>query len=85
MQNINQSITLKGIEVVWKAVKLRVLAKLINLRTTETIERQILHNLDKRKLTIKVIEVNISLFLDIEIVHNGNIRNNARQLKDLLK
>ena len=85
MQNINQSITHKGIEAVWKAVKLRVLVKLINLRTTETIERQILHNLDKRKLTIKVIEVNISLFLDIEIVHNGNIRNNARQLKDLLK
>ena len=85
MQNINQSITHKGIEAVWKAVKLRVLVKLINLRTTETIERQILHNLGKRKLTIKVIEVNISLFLDIEIVHNGNIRNNARQLKDLLK
>ena len=85
MQNINQSITHKGIEAVWKAVKLRVLAKLINLRTTETIGKRILHNLGKRKLTIKVIEVNISLFLDIEIVHNGSIRNNARQLKDLLK
>ena len=85
MQNINQSITLKDIEAAWKAVKLRVLVKLINLRTTETIEKRILHNLGKRKLTIKVIEVNISLFLDIEIVHNGNIRNNARQLKDLLK
>ena len=85
MQSINQSITLKGIEAAWKAVKLRVLAKLINLRTIETIEKLILHNLGKRKLTIKVIEVNISLFLDIEIVHNGNIRNNARQLKDLLK
>ena len=85
MQNINQSITPKGIEVAWKAAKLRVLVKLINLRTIETIEKRILHNLGKRKLTIKVIKVNISLFLDIEIVHNGNIRNNARQLKDLLK